>query len=134
MKDNNISIPQKKYDETTGEWVDGGEPIESPKSAYTITEVLNPTKDNYSFIYKSLDENENVVDKYYKITLKPKTISPTIDTLNSDNDELKSAYTIKPSDSKDYSFKINDDYFKIELKTLTPDIKKRMDCCRHKWY
>ena len=68
LKENNILIPQKKYDETTKEWIDGGEPIEAPESAYKITAG---TEADHTFDYTTADKDGNLTHNYYKIQLSP---------------------------------------------------------------
>lgn len=72
LKENNILVSQKQYDETAQNWIDGGEPIASQGSIYQLVET---NAEDYDFSYNLIDDSGQNLTKYYNFNLKDITNS-----------------------------------------------------------
>lgn len=71
LKDNNILIPQKGvYNSGNKTWAEA-DSIASPGSTYN---VVAGSEEDYSFVWQTLDKDNNIVKQYYKINLKPEFV------------------------------------------------------------
>lgn len=72
LKENNLLVPQKQYDENLQNWIDGGVPIVSQGSLYQFVES---NAEDYDFSYELIGDNGQNLTKYYNFNLKDLTNS-----------------------------------------------------------